>query len=182
MSTIEKIYPQRGKYAKNPKQRPYTSYNSAAPWKDSDISFNWTNFDYPWWHGHKDWEILLIFQGKLLHKINNEEELLTPGIGCLISPMDEHALFYPDNKKNNFQGVNIIIRDCYLKEFLQMYSPTLYEKLLHHKEALYFSISSNSIEKYSNILLNIQNYKDKEYCRQQCNIVFTYLMLKIMEL
>ena len=178
MENIEKKYPPRGKLSKN---RKLATFDSATPWQDASISFNWINFEYPLIHGHTDWEILLVLQGNILHQINGCSELLTPGTGCLIGPNDKHAIYYPNRKKNDFQGVSIIVRDSYLHDFLQMYKQALYDEMLDHREPLYFSVSPNSIEKYTNILLNIQNYDQKEYCQQQCTIVFTYLMLKIME-
>lgn len=180
MEKLEKIYPYRGTLSK---KDTLATFDKATPWKNANLSFNWLNFDYPVYHGHTDWELLLVLQGKIVQELNGTSTILTPGMGCLIGPKDQHALIYPNNQKNDFQGVCILIRDCYFKEFLQMYSPTLYEELLSHKESLYFSISHNSIEKYTNLLLSVQNYNDlsKEHCHQQCNIVFTYLLLKIME-
>ena len=178
MEQIQKHYSFRGSLTQ--KQRIAT-FDSATPWKDANIAFNWINFEYPLIHEHADWEILLITQGQILHTINGNSDLLTVGTGCLIGPSDKHAISYPDNKKNDFQGVSIIVRDSYLRTFLQLYTPTLYDDLLHSKNTLYFSISHNSIEKYTNLLLSAQDYSRKEYCQQQCNIVFTYLILKIIE-
>ena len=178
MEKLTKYYPNRGKLTKNFK---IATFDVASPWKDANIAFNWINFEYPLVHGHTDWEFLLALQGQIVHEINNTTEVLTPGVGCLIGPNDRHAVFYPNKKKNDFQGVSIIIRDSYMREFAKLYTPTLYDELLAPKAPLYFSISRNSIEKYTNLLLSVQNHEHKEYCQQQCNIVFTYLILKIME-
>ena len=178
MENIAKKYSFRGNLTN---KHLLATFDAATPWKDANIAFNWINFEYPLIHGHTDWEILLVLQGQILHQINGTSELLCPGSGCLVGPMNKHAIFYPDQKKNDFQGVSIIVRDSHLRNFLQLYTPTLYDELLNSKDPLYFSISRNSIEKYTDLLLNIQNYNQKEYCQQQCNIVFTYLILKIME-
>ena len=89
MENIEKKYPPRGKLSKN---RILATFDSATPWQDASISFNWINFEYPLIHGHTDWEILLVLQGNILHQINGCSELLTPGTGCLIGPNDKHAI------------------------------------------------------------------------------------------
>lgn len=180
MENFEKIYAPRGKLSK---KRILATFDSATPWKDANVAFNWINFEYPLFHDHADWEILLVLQGTIQHHINGTSEILTAGTGCLIGPRDTHSLSYPNKKRTDFQGVSIIVRDCFLRNFLQMYAAMLYEEILNHKDPLYFSISHNSIEKYTNMLLSIQNYntEQKSHCQQQCNIVFTYLILKIME-
>jgi mannose-6-phosphate isomerase-like protein (cupin superfamily) len=114
----QKKYSPRGKLTKKCK---LATFDAATPWKDANIAFNWINFEYPLIHKHTDWEILLVLQGQILHTINESSKLLTPGIGCLIGPNDNHAIFYPNKKKNDFQGISIIIRDSYLRTFLQLY-------------------------------------------------------------
>ncbi|MBQ3019702.1 MAG: helix-turn-helix transcriptional regulator [Clostridia bacterium] len=180
MANLEKKFFSIGNLTK---KNSLATFDSATPWKEANIAFNWLNFEYPLIHGHTDWEILLALQGHILHQINGTSEVLIPGTGCLIGPKDKHALFYPNKTKNDFQGVSIIIRDSYMRDFLHMYTPTLYNEILTHQKPLYFSISNNSIEKYTNLLLSIQNFDAPQtvYCQQQCNIVFTYLILKIME-
>lgn len=180
METLQKIYPPRGTLSN---KNRLATFDSATPWKDANVSFNWLNFDYPLSHGHTDWEILIVLQGEILHQINGTSTLLTPGMGCLIGPEDIHSFTYPKQQKNNFQGVCMLARDFYMQDFLKMYSLTLYEEILTHKNPLYFSISRNSLEKYTDILLSVQNYNynEKTHCQQQCNIVFTYLLLKLLE-
>lgn len=178
MENVKKRYSVRGPLTKN---NALTTFDLSTPWKDANVAFNWINFEYPLIHPHSDWEILLVLQGQILHQINKSSQLLNSGDGCLIGPNDKHATYYPNNKKNDFQGVSILVRNSYMKEFLSMYGASTYEKILLHKEPLNFSISHNSVEKYTNMLLNIQDYEKKELCQQQCNIVFTYLILKILE-
>ena len=95
--------------------------------------------------------------------------VLSAGTACLIGPKDSHALFYPQRKKNQFQAVTITARDSYVKQLLDILSPTLYEELCVDPNPLYFSLSPNAIEKYANMLLNIQTYRNEStpYTEQQ---------------
>jgi AraC-like DNA-binding protein len=141
------------------------------------------NFEYPQYHGHIDWELLIVLNDQIVHKINGTENLLTVGTACLIGPKDNHALFYPNRQKNQFQGVTITARDTYVKELLALLSPTLYESLCSDATPLYFSLSPTTLEKYTNMLLNIQTYKNEgtPYTEQQCNIIFSSLLLTFLE-
>ena len=178
----KKIYPflgrisERGRYTK-------TSFEQATYWKNANTSFYWSNFEYPLYHGHKDWELLIVLNDQILHKINGQEKILTAGTACLIGPKDSHALFYPNRIKNQFQAVTVIARDSYVRELLQLFSPRLYEELCSNPNPLYFTIPLNVVDKYTNMLLNIQTNKDAgtPYTEQQCNIIFSSLVLTFLE-
>ena len=180
-TNIKKIYPPIGNFPRS--KNIVTSFDESTPWRDANVAFNWLNFEFPVSHKHLDWEILIVLQDQIRHHINKKTDILSPGTACLIGPKDKHSFSYKSRKKNNFQGVSILIRDSYLREFSNMFSPSLYEKLCSHKEPLYFTVSKNSIEKYTNILLEIQalNNNNAEYCKQQCITVFNYLFLKLTE-
>ena len=98
--TNEKIYPTVGELSKR-----YTklTFTQAANWQNANTSFYWVNFEYPQYHGHTDWELVIVLNDEILHKINGTEKILTMGTACLIGPKDSHALFYPGRKKNQFQ-------------------------------------------------------------------------------
>ena len=180
-NTIKKIYP---KLAPMPHAKNITScFDDATPWLDSNVAFNWLNFEYPFPHKHSDWEILIVLQDQMRHHINKGEDILSPGTACLIGPKDKHSFSYKNKKTPNFQGVSILIRDSFLRQFTSTYSPTLYDELCAHKEPLYFSVSKNSLDKYINILLEIQalNSNNVAHRNQQCIVVFNYLFLKLIE-
>ena len=178
--TNKKIYPDVGEL---PKRYTKSSFSQAAYWPNADTSFYWVNFEYPLYHGHQDWELLIVLNDQILHNINGEAHVLTVGKACLIGPKDSHALFYPQRTKNQFQAVTLTARDCYVKKLLDTLSPTLYEELCSDPSPLYFSLSPNTLEKYTNMLLNIQTYKNEStpYTERQCNIIFSSLILTLLE-
>lgn len=178
--TNKKIYPEVGKL---PKKYTKSNFTQAANWQNADTSFYWVNFEYPLYHGHDDWELVIILNDQIVHKINGKEQVLTAGTAFLIGPKDSHALFYPQRCKNQFQAVTLTARDSYVKKLLDMLSPTLYEQLCADPNPLYFSLSPNAMEKYTNMLLNIQTYRNEStpYTEQQCNIIFSNLVLTFLE-
>ena len=180
--TKNKIYPNVGRISEKGRYMK-TSFMQASPWQNADTAFYWVNFEYPLYHGHQDWELMIVLNDQILHKINGTEKLLTVGTACLIGPKDNHALFYPQRKKNLFQAVTIMARDSYVKQLLDMISPMLYDQLCTDPNPLYFSLSHNKIEKYTNMLLNIQTYHNKStpHTEKQCNIIFSNLLLTFLE-
>ena len=180
--TNKKIYPNLGRVPEKGAYKKGT-FEDAAPWTRANTSFYWMNFEYPLYHGHQDWELLIVLNDRMLHKINGTETILSPGTACLIGPKDNHALFYPNRTKNRFQGLTIIARDSYVRNLLSMFSPTLYEELCSDPTPLYFALSHNSLEKYTNIFLEIQTNHNEStpYTEKQCNVLFTTFILKFLE-
>ena len=149
--TNRKIYPDVGEL---PKRYTKSTFAQATNWPNADTSFYWVNFEYPLYHGHQDWELLVVLNDQILHNINGDAHVLTVGKACLIGPKDSHALFYPDRVKNQFQGVTLTARDCYVKKLLDTLSPTLYEELCADPSPLYFSLSPNKQGKLPSMFLN----------------------------
>lgn len=177
-SKKEKIYPKRSLHAESD---PTTSFAESSPWKDAETAFNWINFDYPQYHKHADWEIFIVLNDKIVHSANGKNDVLYTGDACLICPKDVHAIFYPDRKKNDFQGVNFLAKDSYVKKLLGAISPCLYDELLSEKKTLYFNVPVNSLENYADVLYEIQTYEPNEYTEKMCNLVFSYLILDFLK-
>jgi AraC-like DNA-binding protein len=180
--TNDKIYPYLGDVSE---ARSYFkgSFALSSPWKKANTSFYWMNFEYPLYHGHQDWELLIILNDCIVQKINGTEQTLMKGTACLVGPKDDHALFFPHRVKNQFQGLTLLAKDSYLKSLLAHYSPTLYEELLHDPNPLYFTLSPNALEQYTNTCLEIQAKENEStpYIEQQCNILFSKILLKFLE-
>ncbi len=178
----KKIYYEVGDITET-KGPPIGSFEASAPWRDANVSFYWVNFEFPFYHGHKDWELLIVLNDHILHRINGEDKLLSPGSACLIGPKDKHAIFYPNREKNEFQGVCFPIRDSYMKQLLPLLSPAIYQDLSTTPDSLYFTLSPNALEKYTYALLDIQTPYNQctPEMEQQCNLIFCEILLKFLE-
>ena len=108
---------------------------------------------------------------------------MTAGMACIIGPKDQHAFFYPNRVKNQYQAICIAAQDKYVHNLLDMYSPTLYDEICSTEQPLYFSLSPNSLDKFTNMFLDIQTLENEStpYTEQQCNIIFSTILLKFIE-
>lgn len=178
---IEKKYPYLGKVTKT-EGNLVNSFDTASAWKDANTAFNWLNFEYPLYHSHVDWEILIVLNDCIEQTINGVTSTLSVGAACLIGPKDRHSLNYPNGKKNAFQGVSLLVRDEYLKQFFALYSPTLYDRLLSTPQAIVFSLPISFLEVLTDRLLSIQNIygSEKEFAKEQCNLIFQSVLLQCL--
>ncbi len=179
---IEKKYPFLGKVSETEGLLTSTFAHS-SPWKNANTSFQWLNFEYPRYHGHTDWEILIVLNDRIIHKINGGESVIHEGTACLIGPKDRHALHFPDKKPNQFQGLNFLIRDSYMKSVLDLYSPSTYDRLIKSKQVLTFSLSSTFLEDLTSSCLEIQgiDYSCTPQKEENCNILFHSLLLRFLK-
>lgn len=178
----EKIFPYVGVVTER-KGHKISHFEQASPWKNANTAFYWSNFQYPLYHGHADWELHIVISDCIEQRINGTTRLLRPGDACLIGPKDKHALFYPNGVKNQYQGLCLIARDAYVHALLDMYSPTLYDEICKTPAPLYFSVSQSFLVNCSNSLLDIQtlNNQSSPNAKQQCNIIFSSVLLKFLQ-
>lgn len=174
---IRKKYPYLGKgYSAN-------SFALASPWKNANTSFYWMNFEYPLYHSHTDWEILIVLNDHMIHYINGTEIIFPTGTACLVGPKDQHALLFPNGKKNQFQGLAFLAKDSYVRSLLALFSPDMYERLMRNPQALVFSLSPSFLEYLSNACLEIQgtNNQSTAHAEEQCNILFHSVLTQFLK-
>lgn len=165
------------------KESELATFDAASPWKNADLSFYWVNFEFPYYHGHKDWELFIVLNDRILHRINGKEKMLSTGMACLVGPNDKHALFYPNRVKNDFHGVSFPIREHHMKKLLMLLSPLCYQDVYTASEPLYFTLSPLALEKYTDALLNAQTYYNQSTpeSEQLCSLVFWEILLQLFE-
>lgn len=178
---IKKKYPYLGKISET-EGHIVSTFQHSSPWKTANTAFYWMNFEYPLYHRHTDWEFQIILNDCLVHYINGQKTMLYTGTACLVGPRDQHALLYPNRKKNQFQGLSLIARDEYVKKVLDLYSPTLYERVLNAPQARIFTLHPSYLEELTNTCLEIQsvNNQSTPYAEEQCNVGFQFLLLQFL--
>lgn len=62
------------KYVEKIKLNKRATIEIASPFKTADVAFNWLNRDYPIYHEHSHWELLVIMSGEVCHNINGNGE------------------------------------------------------------------------------------------------------------
>ena len=64
------------KYVKKVILKPKSTIEMSSPFRTANIAFNWLNRDYPIYHEHSHWELLVIMSGEICHNINGKENIL----------------------------------------------------------------------------------------------------------
>lgn len=93
----------------------------------ADLSFHYNHGPWAEMHTHNFWEILLVTNGMINHKINGLSRELKKNTLCLIRPEDSHGIYaspYFDSSH-----VNIRIKEPFLKEQLDLIDKSLYIEL-----------------------------------------------------
>ena len=179
---IKKKYPYVGKISET-EGNIVSTYQHSSPWKHANTSFYWMNFEYPLYHRHTDWEIQIVLNDHILQYLNGKELSLYAGTAFLVGPKDQHALFYPNRKKNQFQGLCVIAKDEYVRKVLDLYSPTLYEEVLNATQSRLFNLPPSFLDELTNSFLEIQslNNQSTPQAEEQCNILFQSLLLQFLK-
>ena len=132
------------------------TYESASPFAEESIGYNWLNYSYPLIHKHQHWEIMLVTHGKLLHCIDGKEIIMSRGDMFLVRPDDYHALLFP-NEKTKGTHLNILLKNEYLKSVLDTYKESLYDELTAKSEPCSVSLSDIETQRVINQILNIHS-------------------------
>lgn len=117
---------------------------TASPWQDSDVSFHWSNFDYPRQHIHEYWEILVLISGRIRHCVNGRTSVLTAHQACLLRPNDCHAFFAADDSPVII--LNFMAKKEYMTKLLDTYGEELTNRLVS-SEDLSFTVSKDALNK-----------------------------------
>ena len=132
------------------------TYESASPFAEEGIGYNWLNYSYPQVHKHQHWEIMLVTHGKLLHYINGKRIIMSRGDMFLVRPDDFHAILFPDEKTQGTH-LNILMKNTYVKSVLDTYKETLYDELTAKSEPCSVSLSDIEAQKVVNQILNMHS-------------------------
>lgn len=141
-------------------------YRTCSPYPDHDLGFNWMNFDYPYYHSHDYWEIILVSSGKIQHTVNGQQQILETGACCLLRPIDSHKL----NSLADVpcQHMSFLITCDYMKTLLSTYSPNAYNDLINKSGALRIRLPEYKLIEIVNAGMNCKSYKlsieQKVYC------------------
>ncbi len=147
------------------------SYETATPWKASNISFYYTNFDYPFLHTHRHWELFIITEGACVHHLNGRAYVMQKGSACLIRPQDRHKLNAYQNK--TVQTITFIIKPEYMQALLRFYD--LGELTAEDLSFTLSPIQLNNLMRNTLVIqsMSLSDLKDKE---MRCRLLFSELI------
>ena len=162
------------------KDHQYLSkWSPASPWPDTEISFHWTNFDYPWSHIHEYWELLIIISGSVHHTINGKSTFLRKHQACLLRPTDCHSFCVAD--ESPLIVLNFMIKKEYSAQLLGAYGAELTDRVLNSKD-LSFTVNDNTVSKciFDTQVLQVDKTLSKEERENRCKILFVSLFSELM--
>ena len=137
------------------------SIEMASPFKNASIGFNWVNKEYPIYHEHSHWELMVIMSGEIYHNINGKERVLKKGDVCLIRPSDKHSLIFRESQKKYCQQINFFFTEEFARQLFCVFN--CHEDLCNEKEAIEFVLDDSELSMvYDNALLT-QNLPQEMY-------------------
>lgn len=149
-----------------------------SPFKDISVGLNMIQKEYPQYHDHTHWEVLVVMQGKICHNINGRECVLEKGDACLIRPTDKHSLFFPKGENRGYQQANIYFTIDFAKQLLGTFG--CYESLLQEKEGIRFQLDSLDISALYDDILMAQNLS-KDMYEMSSKLILSGILLKYLK-
>ena len=150
-----------------------STYEKSTPWKNSDISFNWTNFDYPFPHTHTHYETFVVVEGKIIHKINGKQYEMVAGDACFIRPSDKHSFHSP--KSAPVKTINFTLKSEYAEALMSLFKIDIAD--MDENSDLSFRIDAAKLRKIVNETILIQSLKNVSLNDKimRCKILFNEL-------
>lgn len=155
------------------------SMEMSSPFKNASVAFNWLNRDYPIYHDHNHWELLIIVSGTIHHHINGYESVLKRGDACVIRPADKHSLVIEsEQEQRNYQQINITFSDDYARKLFDVYDS--YEAVLEEEKPIQFLLDESELTFVCSRALLTQNLPQQSYV-MNTKLILVRLMTSLYE-
>lgn len=166
------------KYVEKIALRQQSTIEMSSPFRTAEIAFNWLNRDYPVYHDHSHWEILVIMSGEIGHNINGKKSVLKKGDVCLIKPNDKHSLKFKENYKGNYQHINFTFTNEFAQKVFSLYD--CYEELLAEINPIQFSLDDSELTMVYDKSLLTQNLSQQKY-EMNTKLIVTRILTTFFE-
>ena len=144
--------------------------------KKHDFSHHINTFPFPMLHGHIDyWEFTLVTKGTIKNVCNDETFIYNQNTLFYSTTKDVHKLLLND-KNDQIQYCNIVVRESRLKQILNCFSPDFYEILLNGKKSFRFSeFRKIEIDRIIHMINALDTSDTQKYENYLCSAVFLIL-------
>lgn len=126
---------------------------------ESKLHFHMYNTDFNEVHDHNYWEFFIIVSGETEHWCEGKQQILTPGMGCLVHPRDKHKFM---NCSKNYQQINVCITDDCFKEMLDIIDTELYGAIFHINHPIFYDIDEATLNEFSKNIHLAQTTNNKD--------------------
>ncbi len=131
-------------------------YDSATPWKDSDVSFHLDNCAFPSPHKHEYYEILIAEGDTIEHEIFGKRYPMKKGDAWLIRPTDEHSLHNDEKLTKNYRLIVFLARTDFFRTVLRLIDEKMPEYIDGCEKPLRFALDNISLSKLYNDCIQLQ--------------------------
>jgi len=160
-----------------------SSFNRISGWKNAEITFNWANFDYPFFHTHEYWEAFVLVEGEISHYIGKKHFRMKKGDAWLVRPTDNHMLKAVNHAQ--VKMINFALKIEYAERLFELFS---FQPENHTDNAgLSFTVSEQLLRKLISETIVIQSQKNSPLSKKilWCKVLFNeffneYLSQKVI--
>lgn len=147
-----------------------STFNHVSGWKNAEITFNWANFDYPYYHTHEYWEAFVLVEGELVHHIGNRQIKMKKGDAWLIRPSDNHKLSAP--KGTQIKTLAFALKTEYAEKLFELYGVDLNDAEKYPDTS--FTVSERLLRTIVNETILIQSQKNSLLFEKilRCKVLF----------
>ena len=155
-----------------------STFERTSPWKNAEIAFTWTNFDYPFFHTHEYWETMIMIEGKINHFIDKKRYTLSVGDTWIVKPTDEHKLC---SAGGQVRLLNFVIRKEYMQKLFEVYGLKNAENF--SPENFFFSLKEATLRHATNETILIQSQKNVSEAEKEmrCKILFNEILAEFIK-
>lgn len=147
------------------------------PGNANNFFMNYDRGPYLETHCHDYWEFTITIKGKIFHKINGFERIISENTLLVLRPDDVHSLNKADD--NEITYINIAVRPHVLKTILSVLSNELYDYLLSGS-FVEFSLGKSTTTYFSNLFNKYQMTRPNEH--ESNDFLSTFFISIIREL
>lgn len=147
-----------------------------SDFKNPDLltDYHWYNGAYQDLHIHNYWELFLITDGKAMHRINDIIIEANVNDIFLIRPDDCHCLEKADQ---NFRHINFMITTDVLRNVLDVFDISLYQKLITYKGIFHLNFQDENFSLFFDNIKTLYTLSAEDLNKKKSLIKFQFLYI-----
>lgn len=156
-----------------------SSLTTSSPWPEADVSFHFTNMDYPFLHTHRYWEFAFIVKGCIDNRINGKSTILKKNQAYLVHPEDNHALISASSEPVII--LNFMAKIEYIDNLFRGYGAELATQI-KNAPSLFVEVDNTLANRIISETLQLQSSPllTMEEKVMRCKILFNELFIQLM--
>ena len=157
-----------------------STLTTSSPWPNADVSFHYTNMDYPFLHTHQYWEIVFVVKGSIDNQINGHSTVLKENHAYLVRPQDNHTLISASSDPVII--LNLMAKIEFINNLFSLFGQDIAERI-SHASSMKIEVDNSLANRIVSETLQLQSSQllTMEEKVVRCKILFTELFLRVMQ-